>query len=59
MGAGKKSDKFVKTQKKLPDLKMGQIENMTGKNMTFSSDSEEPNGVRFDKEFIFKVVAYD
>ena len=38
---------------------MGQIENMTGKNMTFSSDSEEPNGVRFDKEFIFKVVAYD
>lgn len=40
--AGKQNnDKFVKTMKKLPDVKMGHIEG--GKNLTFSSDSEDPN----------------
>lgn len=34
-----KNDKLVKTQKKLPDL------TNQNKNMTFSSDTEEPNGV--------------
>lgn len=29
--------------KKLPDVKMGHLE---GKNLTFSSDSEDPNFVR-------------
>lgn len=38
-----KNDKqFVKTMKKLPDVKMGHLE---GKNLTFSSDSEDPNFV--------------
>lgn len=41
-GAGAKNDKFVKTMKKLPDVKMGHLE---GKNLTFSSDSEDPNFV--------------
>jgi hypothetical protein len=41
-GAGKQNDKFVKTMKKLPDVKMGHLE---GKNLTFSSDSEDPNFV--------------
>lgn len=41
-GAGNKNDKFVKTMKKLPDVKMGHLE---GKNLTFSSDSEDPNFV--------------
>lgn len=40
---GNKNDKFVKTMKKLPDVKMGHLE---GKNLTFSSDSEDPNFVR-------------
>lgn len=39
---GKPHDKFVKTMKKLPDVKMGHLE---GKNLTFSSDSEDPNFV--------------
>jgi hypothetical protein len=39
---GNKHDKFVKTMKKLPDVKMGHLE---GKNLTFSSDSEDPNFV--------------
>ena len=39
-GGGNKNDKFVKTKKKLPDVKMGHLE---GKNLTFSSDSEDPN----------------
>ena len=39
-GGGNKNDKFVKTMKKLPDVKMGHLE---GKNLTFSSDSEDPN----------------
>lgn len=38
------NEKFVKTMKKLPDVKMGHIEG--GKNLTFSSDSEDPNIVR-------------
>ena len=38
--AGGKNEKFVKTMKKLPDVKMGHLE---GKNLTFSSDSEDPN----------------
>ena len=38
-----KNEKFVKTMKKLPDVKMGHLE---GKNLTFSSDSEDPNFVR-------------
>ena len=42
-GAGKQNDKFVKTMKKLPDVKMGHLE---GKNLTFSSDSEDPNFVK-------------
>ena len=42
-GGGKQNDKFVKTMKKLPDVKMGHLE---GKNLTFSSDSEDPNFVR-------------
>lgn len=37
-GANNKNDKFVKTMKKLPDVKMGHLE---GK-LTFSSDSEDP-----------------
>lgn len=37
-----KNDKFIKTMKKLPDVKMGHLE---GKNLTFSSDSEDPNFV--------------
>lgn len=41
-GAAAKNDKFVKTMKKLPDVKMGHLE---GKNLTFSSDSEDPNFV--------------
>ena len=40
--AGTKNEKFLKTQKKLPDLKGGQ-EGLNPKNMTFSSDSEDPN----------------
>jgi hypothetical protein len=40
---GNKNDKFIKTQKKLPDLKMGQEGLLNPKNMTFSSDSEDPN----------------
>jgi hypothetical protein len=43
--AGTKNEKFLKTQKKLPDLKGGQ-EGLNPKNMTFSSDSEDPNLVR-------------
>lgn len=39
-GGGAKNDKFVKTMKKLPEVKMGHLE---GKNLTFSSDSEDPN----------------
>lgn len=39
-GGAAKNDKFVKTMKKLPDVKMGHLE---GKNLTFSSDSEDPN----------------
>ena len=41
--AAAKNDKFVKTMKKLPGVKMGHLE---GKNLTFSSDSEDPNFVR-------------
>jgi hypothetical protein len=37
---GNKNEKFVKTMKKLPDVKMGHLEG--GKNLTFSSDSEDP-----------------
>ena len=40
-----KNEKFVKTMKKLPDVKMGHLE---GKNLTFSSDSEDPNFVSLD-----------
>jgi hypothetical protein len=39
-GGPAKNEKFVKTMKKLPDVKMGHLE---GKNLTFSSDSEDPN----------------
>lgn len=39
---GSKNDKFVKTMKKLPDVKMGHLE---GKNLGFPSDSEDPNFV--------------
>jgi hypothetical protein len=39
-GANKNGEKFVKTMKKLPDVKMGHLD---GKNLTFSSDSEEVN----------------
>jgi hypothetical protein len=41
-GNANKNEKFVKTMKKLPDVKMGHLE---GKNLTFSSDSEDPNFV--------------
>ena len=34
-----KNDKLIKTQKKLPDL------SNQNKNMTFSSDTEDPSGV--------------
>jgi hypothetical protein len=40
--AANKNEKFIKTMKKLPDVKMGHLE---GKNLTFSSDSEDPNFV--------------
>lgn len=36
----KKTDKFIKTQKKLPNIKN---ENQLAKNHTFSSDSEDSN----------------
>lgn len=38
MGSNK-NDKLIKTQKKLPDM------SNQGKNMTFSSDTEDPNGL--------------
>jgi len=45
-----KNEKFVKTMKKLPDVKMGHLE---GKNLTFSSDSEDPNFVSSNAKFTF------
>ena len=53
-----KNDKFIKTQKKLPDLKMGEI-GVNPKNMTFSSDSEDPNLVSEDQSYSFVEVATD
>ena len=43
--------------KKLPDLKQG---NMEAKNITFSSDSEDPNIVSFDvlDSVILREVSY-
>lgn len=49
-GGAPKNEKFVKTLKKLPDVKMGHLE---GKNLTFSSDSEDPNNNFVRNELIF------
>lgn len=56
----KNQDKFLKTQKKLPDLKMGNSEGgVNPKNMTFSSDSEDPNLVRILKISFLEATADD
>ena len=54
-GGGNKNDKFVKTMKKLPDVKMGHLE---GKNLTFSSDSEDPNNNFVRNNTFFYLLDY-
>jgi hypothetical protein len=52
-----KNEKFVKTMKKLPDVKMGHLE---GKNLTFSSDSEDPNFVSSNQTYLLgELTSYD